>query len=412
VLVDDLRRDASEIVGQLVELRHALHREPELGLQLPRTQEKVLTALQGLPLEIVTGRSSTSVIAVLRGAEPGPTVLLRADMDALPVTEHSGVAYASAGPRMHACGHDQHTAMLVGAAQLLASRRGQIAGNVVLMFQPGEEGFDGALRMIEEGVLEASGTRPVAAYGLHVMSAGIPHGVITTRSGPFLAAGDIVRVVVRGAGGHGSAPHRALDPVPAACAMVTELQTMVTRTFDVFDPVVITVGSFHAGTQNNIIPDVAEFDATVRSFSAAAHARVKDRFMRVCRGIAEAHGLTVEIDYAQTFPVTVNDQHETDFLAETIAEVCGEDRFTWTKNPLMGSEDFSRVLSEVPGAFAALGACPPEADPLAMAYNHSPQAVFDDAVLADGTAVYAGLALRRLAPASTRTGHDRAVPES
>lgn len=386
--------------SQLVELRHALHREPEVGLNLPRTQEKVLAALEELPLEISTGGTSTAVTAVLRGAAPGPTVLLRADMDALPVSERSGLPYAADGPRMHACGHDLHTAMLVGAAGLLANRRHQIAGDVVLMFQPGEEGFHGARHMIDEGVLEASGTRPVAAYGLHVVSAGVPHGVMSSRRGPFLAAGDIVRVTVTGAGGHGSAPHHALDPVPAACAMVTELQTMVTRTFDVFDPVVVTVGSFHAGDQYNVIPDTARFDATVRSFSRTAHARIKDGFVRVCRGIAEAFSLAVEIEYEETFPVTVNDDAEAIFLAETVAELCGEDRFRWSEKPRMGSEDFSLVLDEVPGAFAVVGACPPEADPSAMANNHSPLAVFDDGVLDDGAAVYAGLALRRLAMTS------------
>ncbi|WP_033291758.1 M20 metallopeptidase family protein [Amycolatopsis jejuensis] len=394
VSLKGLREDAGEL--GLTGLRHALHREPEVGLALPRTQEKVLAALDGLPLEITTGRALTSITAVLRGASPGPSVLLRADMDALPVTERSGVAYAAEGPRMHACGHDLHTTMLVGAARLLASRRAQISGDVILMFQPGEEGFDGARHMLAEGVLDASGTRPAAAYGLHVIAAGIPNGVVTTRRGPFLAAGDIVRVTVRGAGGHGSAPHRALDPVPAACTMVTELQTMVTRGFDVFDPVVVSVGRFRAGTQYNIIPDVAEFEASIRSFSAAAHLRVKDGFLRVCRNIAAAHGLTVEIEYTEAFPVTSNDDHEAEFVAETAAELLGEERFAWAPQPRMGSEDFSCVLNEVPGAFAMLGACPPGADPAEMANNHAPEAIFDDGVLAGGAALYASLALRRL----------------
>jgi hypothetical protein len=234
------------------------------------------------------------------------------------------------------------------------------------------------------------------------MSAGLLHGLLTTRRGPFPAEAGLLPVVVRGAGGHGSAPHRALDPIPAAGAMVSELPTMVTRGFDVFDPVVITVGAFHAGTQNDVIPDAAELEATIRSFSAAAHDRVKDGVVRLCRGIAQAHGLSVEIDYAQTFPVTVNDDSEADVLAETITEVCGEDRFVRAKNPLIGSEDFSPVLTEVPGAFAATGPVLADADPRAMPDNHSPQAVFDDAVLADGAAGYAGLAVRRLATAKAQ----------
>ena len=202
--------DVSALQDDLVRLRRNLHRDPELGLDLPRTQARVLAALEGLGLEISTGRSLSSVTAVLRGgADSGEAVLLRADMDALPVSEQTGVDFAGPPGRMHACGHDLHTAMLVGAARLLASRRRELAGEVVLMFQPGEEGYDGARHMIDEGVLDAPGRRVRAAYAVHVASAVFPHGVFATRPGPICAAVDVLSVTVRGQGGHASMPHRA-----------------------------------------------------------------------------------------------------------------------------------------------------------------------------------------------------------
>ncbi|WP_405497282.1 M20 family metallopeptidase [Nocardia sp. NBC_00511] len=397
-----IREDATTLQGDLVQLRRALHREPELGLELPRTQEKVLTALDGLGLEISMGKSLSSVTAVLRGARPGPTVLLRGDMDALPVIERTGLDFAAQADRMHACGHDLHTAMLAGAAQLLSARADQLAGNVVFMFQPGEEGYDGAGKMLAEGALDASGTRPVAAYALHVISQQLPAGVFAARRGPFLAAADTVRVTVHGVGGHGSMPHQAGDPIPAACEMVLALQTMVTRRIDIHDPVVITVGKLHAGTQDNIIPEQAYFEATVRSYSPESHTRVRDGFLRTVRGVAAAHGLTVEIDYAELYPVTVNDDRETEFAADTVAEICGPRRWAWQDRPGSGSEDFSRVIAEIPGAMIALGATPPGVDAGKAPMNHSPLAVFDESVLADGAALYAELAIRRLARPAPR----------
>ncbi|MFJ2031627.1 M20 family metallopeptidase [Streptosporangium sp. NPDC087985] len=392
-----LRESAADMRDELVRLRHALHRQPELGLDLPRTQEKVLTALAGLPLEIRLGERLSSVTAVLRGARPGPTVLLRGDMDALPVSERGGGEITSqVDGRMHACGHDLHTAMLAGAAHLLAAGRDRLAGNVIFMFQPGEEGPGGAKIMIDEGVLDAAGERPVAAYALHVISSALPHGVFLTKGGPMMAAADRLVVTVRGAGGHGSAPHHAKDPIPVACEMVTALQTMVTRGFDVFDPVVVTVGSFHAGTVDNVIPDEARFEATIRSFSAASHARIQERAVALVRGIAAAHGLEVEADYEVSYPVTVNDGAEADFVGGVVREAYGEERFLTASQPFTGSEDFSFVCDQVPSAFVTLGACPSDADPAKAAYNHSPEARFDDAVLPDGAALYAELATRRL----------------
>jgi len=393
----DLKHDARELSGDLVALRRALHQVPELGLDLPRTQELVLGALDGLPLEITTGTGLSSVTAVLRGqGGDGAAVLLRGDMDALPVTERTGAEFSSRHEgRMHACGHDLHTAGLVGAARLLSAHRDRLAGDVVFMFQPGEEGYDGAGHMIAEGVLEAAG-RPVSeAYGLHVVSSMIPRGQFVSRPGPMMAASDGLFVRVIGAGGHGSRPHASLDPVPAACEMVTALQTMVTRRFNVFEPVIVTVGTFHAGTQRNIIPPEARFEATIRSFSKAARERVAELAVPLCRDIAAAHGLEVEISYEGEYPVTVNDRAAHEFAAETVREVFGEERFAEAADPITGSEDFSRVLERVPGAFVFLGATFAD-DPDSVAYNHSPEASFDDGVVADGAALLASLAARRL----------------
>lgn len=319
--------DAREMQGDLARFRHDLHREPEIGLQLPRTQEKVLKALEGLPYEVTLGKETTSVTAVLRGTAPGaaagstpastpgagrPAVLLRADMDGLPVQEKTGVEYTSVTDgAMHACGHDLHTAMLAGAATLLAEQQHRLAGDVVLMFQPGEEGFDGASYMIREGVLDAPGRRVDAAYGMHVFSALEPHGTFCTKPGVMLSASDALVVTVMGAGGHGSAPHRALDPVTAAAEMVTALQVMVTRQFNMFDPVVVSVGVLQAGTKRNVIPETARIEATIRTFSDESRQKMMDAVPRLLQGIAAAHGLEVDVDYRQEYPLTITDEDET-----------------------------------------------------------------------------------------------------
>ena len=396
-----LRDEAAAMADDLAALRHAIHEEPEIGYDLPKTQQKVLDALAGLPLKISTGERLSSVTAVLRGEHPGPVVLLRGDMDALPVTEATQVPFASRiDGVMHACGHDLHTTMLAGAARLLSARQSELAGSVIFMFQPAEEGGAGARFMIEEGVLDAAGERPVAAYAMHVLSNMLECGVFATRPGPTLAASDAINVTVRGRGGHASSPHRSADPIPAACEMVTALHALVTRQFDVFDPVVVTVGSIHAGTARNVIPDEATFMATARSYSPESRRRLKDRTLRLFRNIAEGHGLTVEAEYAEGYPVTVNDAGEAAFAATTMADLFGADRATPFAHPLTGSEDFSFVLQQVPGAFILLGAHPPGIDLSAAPSNHSAVAAYDDSVLADGTALYAELALRRLTAAA------------
>ncbi len=412
-LEDRLRSDVAELEPEMVTLRHQLHRRPEIGLDLPETQRAVLDALEGLPLEISTGSSCSSVTAVLRGTgaagtagvgeDVGPrqAVLLRGDMDALPVQEATGAEFTSTiDGAMHACGHDLHTAMLVGAARLLSSHRDALSGDVVFMFQPGEEGWDGAGHMLAEGVLDAAGPRVQRAYGMHVIAGKLPRYQFTTRPGTLMAASDGLMVTVRGAGGHGSAPHRAKDPVSVAAEIVTALQAMVTRQFDIFDPVVITVGSFHAGTRRNIIPEEAVFEATVRSFSRAARERIQVASVRLCQEIAAAHGLEADARYNTEYPVTVNDAAQAAFATGVVTDVFGDDRFTPMPNPEAGAEDFSRVLEEVPGCYLFLGACPDD-DYDAAEDNHSPHARFDDAVMADGCLLHARLAIRALQDLNT-----------
>jgi amidohydrolase len=390
--------DAEAMAGELAELRHAFHAEPEVGLHLPRTQSRILDALSDLPLAVSAGDELSSVTAVLRGARPGPTVLLRGDMDALPVTEDVDVAFRSRiEGTMHACGHDLHTSMLLGAARLLAARQDQLGGDVVFMFQPGEEGFDGASYMIKEGILDASGVRAAAAYGMHVFSNGWSHGTFATRPGPLMAASDVFSATVRGRGGHGSAPHNAKDPIPAACEMVLALQTFLTRNVSAFDPAVITVGQIHAGNRSNVIPSSATIEGTVRTFSAAVQARIAEGIVQVCEGIAAAHSLEVDTAYSRQYPVTVNTDAEAAFVATTVADVFGEEHYAAMAHPIAGAEDFSRVIAAVPGAMVFLGAAPPGSDGVGLADNHSAQASFDDGVLPRGAALYAELAIRRMA---------------
>ncbi|MDR0345367.1 MAG: amidohydrolase [Nocardiopsaceae bacterium] len=403
-LDDRLRDDASALAPDLARLRHDLHAHPEVGLDLPVTQQTVLTELDGLGLEITTGRGLSSVTGVLRGGRPGPAVLLRGDMDALPLTEATGLSFASTvAGAMHACGHDLHTAMLVGAARLLAAQRAELAGDVVFMFQPGEEGWDGAGHMLAEGVLEAAGKRVSAAYGMHVSASLYRRSVFTTRPGPLMAASSGMFVTVRGEGGHGSAPHRSRDPITAAAEMVTALQTLVTRRFDVFDPVVVTVGQFHAGTRRNIIPDEARFEATIRTFSERALDQIQEEAPALCRRIGAAYGVDADVQYSGEYPATVNDPGHAQFAADVITDIFGADRYQTMDHPLTGSEDFSRVLEEVPGCYVFLGAHTGDTHE-GRPDNHSSRAEFDDSVLADGALLHAQLAVRALQRAGGAVG--------
>jgi hippurate hydrolase len=394
----DLLAAAYSDADRTIDLRRRLHRQPEVGLQLPRSQATVLEAFSGLPVEVTTGRSTTSVVAVLRGARPGPTYLLRGDMDALPVHEDTGLPFASEVPgAMHACGHDTHVAMLLGAARLLAERRDELTGQVVFMVQPGEEGFHGARYMLEEGLLDVVPEAPVSgAFALHI-SASFASGTVNVRPGPMMAASDQWRMTVRGRGGHASEPHAAADPVPVAAEIVLALQSMVTRRVDIFDPAVVTVAHIAAGSANNVIPSTAFMEGTVRTLSPERRADVLASVQRVAAHVAAAHEMTVEFEHIEGYPVTVNDAGVAAQTLETAAALLGPQASVLAPAPLMGAEDFSYVLERVPGVMAFLGACPPGLEPGEAPANHSNLVVFDEEPLPAGVALYARMALQALA---------------
>ncbi len=399
----DLVEEAAGLLDAAIELRRTLHRWPEIGNDLPVTRETVLGALDGLPLDVTLHDTTSGIAALLTGSKPGPTILLRGDMDALPMPEHTGLDFASnVDGCMHACGHDTHTAMLAGAARLLSGRRDELAGRVLFMFQPGEEGHHGARFMLDEGLLDLpaldDGTAsPVsAAYALHVTSM-LPNGLLAARSGPMLAASDVLRITVTGAGGHASAPHQTHDPVPVACEIVGALQTMITRRIDVFDPAVVTVARIWAGTTNNVVPDTAHLEGTIRTFSEATRREVHDGIRRVAEGIAAAHDMSVQADVVDGFPVTVNDADSVGFALDVAGAMFGADRTLRMPSPVMGAEDFSYVLNQVPGAMLFLGATPADRDPQAAPPNHSSHVFFDESAMSTGIATYAGIALERLA---------------
>jgi amidohydrolase len=400
---DTLLLEARDLLPEAVRLRRRLHQRPEVGLDLPFTQEQVLAALDGLPVSVTTGETTSSVVATLDGARPGPTILLRGDMDALPMPEDTGLEFASGlDGRMHACGHDTHVAMLAGAARLLAARRDELTGRVVFMFQPGEEGFHGARYMLDEDLLDVgplpdgSESPVTGAFALHISSL-FPSGTINLRGGTLMASSDVLRVVVRGRGGHASAPHHALDPIPVACEIVQAIQTMITRRIDVFDPAVVTIAHIKSGTTSNVIPETAEILGTVRAVSERTRTRVHSELKRVAEGIASAHGAGVEVDIELGYPVTVNDLSYAEFATQVATDLLGDTKVTTMRSPVMGAEDFSYVLQRVPGALAFLGATPPGVDPHHAEPNHSNRVVFDEEAMATGIAVYSQVALEHLA---------------
>ncbi len=399
MLHESLIEDARALQGDIVALRRAIHAEPELGLQTPRTADKVRAALADLPLEWRTGPSTTGMVAILRGeGGPGRCVLLRGDMDALPMPEETGLPYASTVPgTMHACGHDAHTAMLAGAVRLLWARRGRLAGEVRFMFQPGEEGHHGARFMLEDGLLGGTGgyALPDAAFALHVMP-NAPYGLVSGRAGPLMAAADQFQIAVRGRGGHASMPHFGLDPVPVAAEIVLALQSAVTRQFDAHDPVICTVARLDAGTAHNVIADKATLRGTLRTLSPRHRAQLHEAVRRVATGIAQAHGMTVEIEITEGFPVTICDRRAVDLAAETARALFGEEGWRTLDRPIMGAEDFSYVLERAPGAMLFLGVAAEGADWHACEGIHSTRMVLDEDALPRGAALLAGLAERFL----------------
>ena len=384
------------MLPELQSLRRKLHQIPEFGLELPNTLKVILDEISPLG-EITLGKSITSAVLHIKGDLPGPTVLLRADMDALAVIEDTGVPYASTNGFMHACGHDLHMAMGVGAAKILASRKSELKGEVIIFFQPGEEGHHGADVMIEEQALMVSGSKPIRAYGLHVFSS-YPVGMMGSRSGPLMASAGDLLVTVTGSGGHGSMPWLSKDPISVLNEIMSSLQTMVTKRFSAFDPVIVNIGWVRAGdtATTNVIPETASFGATVRVFSEENATKLKQYTQELVDSIATGFGLSATIEFTRATKVLMNDPQAISSVEKVTSELFGTSRYINLPTPIAGGEDFASIVSEVPGAFVFMGACPPGTDHTTAATNHSNKAVFDDSVLGDGAALLASLAVDAL----------------
>jgi len=386
----DFLAAAQKLQGDTIALRRAIHEEPELGLDTPRTLAKVKAALSGLPLRFKEAKSCTGMIAVLEGARPGRTVLLRGDMDALPMPEDTIVDFRSkVSGAMHACGHDAHTAMLVSAAKLLAARRDQIAGRVLFMFQPGEEGHFGARFMIQDGLLDDP--KPDAAFAIHI-TPNVPAGVITAKAGAMLASADTFSIQVRGKGGHASMPHLAVDPMPVACEIALAINAFVTRRVDVFDPAVVTIATIAGGTTTNVIPETVRMAGTLRTISETSRKAVHGGIARVAENIARAHDCQAQVDIEQGFPVTINDANAAAFAEAIVRREFGQGAFIRAPAPVMGAEDFSYVLQRVPGAMMFLGVCPEGQDFRAACPCHSNKMELNEAAMAHGVAAHCALA--------------------
>ena len=392
-----LLADADRLLPDVVELRRRIHRRPELGLDLPRTQAAVLDALDGLSLETRAGQSVSSVVADLTVAD-GPVVLLRGDMDALPMPEDTGLGFASeVDGSMHACGHDAHTAMLVGAARLLHERRDLLHGSVRFMFQPGEEGHHGARFMVDEGVLDDE-LRVDGAFALHV-SPNLPSGSVWTRGGPLMASADVLDITVTGKGGHASSPYLANDPMPVAAQMVQALQVLATRRINTFDPIVVTITKIRAGTTDNVIPETVEMQGTLRAVSENSRGLAIDAMSRLVEGIASAHDMQAELRVRPGYPVTVNDDDAAAFALRVATDLLGTENAGRMPAPVMGAEDFSYVLQQRPGAMSFLGVCPPGEHPARAHACHSNRMTLDEDAMRAGIAMYSALAVEFLATA-------------
>ncbi len=392
----DILSDAVQILPEIVTLRRKIHANPELGNHLPATTAAVVDALSDCDLNIRLSEQTTGLVATLEGESPGPRILLRADMDALPMPEDNDLDFASNNHGvMHACGHDAHTAMLVGAARLLVEQKHNLAGSVDFFFQTGEEGHYGAKVAIEEGLFDPP-NNPDAVFALHITPL-LDVGKVVGKPGPMLAAADVWTIAVKGKGGHASMPHDCLDPIPVACEIVQGLQTLVTRRINAFDPVVLTTTKIEAGTTSNVIPESATLTGTLRSTSEKSRAIAHEGIQRVAQNIALAHEMSVECSVERGYPVTINSAEFVDFAAETVKNLLGDDSYISAKSPMMGAEDFSYFLQKWPGAIFFLGVKPDDASLAAPC--HSNHMILNEQGMAHGMALHAEMALRYLAPA-------------
>jgi amidohydrolase len=403
----EIDQRAAEVEEQVVAWRRDLHEHPELGNREFRTAGIIADLLRSLGMEVQTEVAHTGVVGILHGGLPGPVVALRADMDALPVTELVDIPFASKvrteynGQEvgvMHACGHDNHMAILMGAAQVLAGMRERLPGTVKFIFQPAEEGAPageqgGAALMIQEGALE--NPRPEAIFGLHVMPT--PIGTIGYRSGGFMASAQTLRIVVRGRQTHGAMPWGGVDPIVVSSQIVMGLQTIISRQSNLSaGPAVVTIGSIHGGLRHNIIPDSVVMVGTVRTLDTGVKTRIGERIRRTVAGIAESAGATAEVSLSQGTPVVFNDPALTRRMAPTLERVT-EPGLVLELPPLTGGEDFAAYQEEIPGIFFFLGITPRTVSPLAAAPNHSPHFYADEAALPLGVRAIANLAVDFLA---------------
>ncbi len=375
-------------------LRRRLHQIPELGLDLPRTQELLLDQLRALPVDVSCGKRCSSLAVTIQGAAPGPTVLLRADMDALPITEDTGLPFASTNGNMHACGHDLHMVGLLGAIEELCARRHQFDGTVLAIFQPGEEGAHGAEVMIEEGVLLTTGQLPLASFGVHVLSFA-ETGQFACREGTVMAATCNFDVTIHGRGGHAARPHRALDPISVAALTIQGIQSLVAQRSSPADPIIVTVGALHAGTASNVIPDTALLRISLRAATEAKALQTYQAVVGVASGIAQAYGLRAEPEIGPTFGPTISDHAGSALVRQTVGDLFGAETFKEMLVPEMISEDFSKFLEITGGAFALVGAAVgPDIDNLAT--NHSSRAQFEESVIPKISRFLSEVAVRQL----------------
>lgn len=403
----DIDAGAQKVEARVIEWRRDFHQHPELSNRETRTAGIVAEHLRALGMEVRTGVAHTGVVGVLKGGKPGPVVALRADMDALPVTEEADVPFRSTAKGqyngqemgvMHACGHDAHIAILMGVAQVLADMRAELPGSVKFIFQPAEEGppggeKGGAPYMIEQGALEDP--RPNAIFGLHVI-AGIPAGVLTYRPGPLMASADWVTIRVHGRQTHGAWPWRGIDPVVTASQIVIGLQNIVSRQIDVSkEPAVVTIATINGGARKNIIPDSVEMAGTIRSFDEDMRADIHARIRHVAENIAQANQASAEVDIEKAVPVTTNDEALTERMLPTLRRVAGDDLKTQPR--VMVAEDFSYFQQQVPGMFFFLGITPPDQDVAQAAPNHSPHFFIDESALIHGVRALSALAVDFLA---------------
>ena len=396
----ELAQQAKQLSPDLISLRRELHQIPEFALTLPKTLAVIEREVSGLG-EVAIDHEISCATVLIRGAQPGPTVLLRADMDALAVTEDTGLDFASTNGYMHACGHDLHMAIGVGAARLVHANRAKLKGNVLMFFQSGEEGHGGADLMIERRMHLAGGDSPIAAYGIHVFSV-LPSGLYTCKVGPQMAsAGDMI-VRFTGKAGHGSMPWTGKDPITPMIQAIAGIQPLVTKSFSAFDQVIVNVGWINAGDTHttNVMPESAAFGATIRTFSKPHFERVRSELKVLMESVASSYGVTVDVEFLPASKVLSNHKANVERVESLVTAGFGADRFQTMEHPITGGEDFATILEHMPGAFIFLGAADPAIQPKDWESNHSNRARFNDDVIADGAAVLAALAFSELADAT------------